>query len=122
MVSRVGIAALASLVACAHAEPTPPETLRKGAPAPAPAFVQASAKCAPAEPHLAVNVPAWRGQLLLAYVVHDDGSLTRIRIARCFPVAFGAPIANVSEPVRRGPVQPRPEKDVTFSVYTPLPE
>ena len=23
------------------------------------------------------------------YVIHDDGSLTKIRIARCFPVAFG---------------------------------
>ncbi len=32
------------------------------------------------------------------YVVHDDGSLTKIRIARCFPVAFGAPVANVSDP------------------------
>jgi hypothetical protein len=32
------------------------------------------------------------------YVVHDDGSLSKIRIARCFPVAFGAPLANVSDP------------------------
>jgi hypothetical protein len=32
------------------------------------------------------------------YVIHDDGSLSKIRIARCFPVAFGAPIANVSDP------------------------
>ena len=32
------------------------------------------------------------------YVIHDDGSLRKIRIARCFPVAFGAPIANVSDP------------------------
>ena len=32
------------------------------------------------------------------YVVHDDGSLTKIRIARCFPVAFGAPLASVSDP------------------------
>jgi hypothetical protein len=32
------------------------------------------------------------------YVIHDDGSLSRILVARCFPVAFGAPIANVSDP------------------------
>jgi hypothetical protein len=32
------------------------------------------------------------------YVVHDDGSLSKILIARCFPVAFGAPVANVSDP------------------------
>jgi hypothetical protein len=32
------------------------------------------------------------------YVVHDDGSLSKIRIARCFPVKFGAPFANVSDP------------------------
>jgi hypothetical protein len=32
------------------------------------------------------------------YVVHDDGSLSKILIARCFPVAVGAPIANVSDP------------------------
>jgi hypothetical protein len=32
------------------------------------------------------------------YVPHSDGSLTKIQIARCFPVAFGAPVANVSDP------------------------
>ena len=32
------------------------------------------------------------------YVIHDDGGLSRILIARCFPVAVGAPIANVSDP------------------------
>ena len=32
------------------------------------------------------------------YVIHDDGSLSKIRIARCFPVAFGPPVANVSDP------------------------
>jgi hypothetical protein len=32
------------------------------------------------------------------YVIHDDGSLSKIRIARCFPVAFGAPLPNVSDP------------------------
>ena len=32
------------------------------------------------------------------YVVHDDGSLSKIRIARCFPVAFGPPLPNVSDP------------------------
>jgi hypothetical protein len=32
------------------------------------------------------------------YVIHDDGGLSRILIARCFPVAFGAPVANVSDP------------------------
>ena len=29
------------------------------------------------------------------YVIHDDGSLSKIRIARCFPVPFGLPIPNV---------------------------
>jgi hypothetical protein len=32
------------------------------------------------------------------YVIHDDGSLSKIQIARCFPVVFGAPVANVSDP------------------------
>lgn len=32
------------------------------------------------------------------YVIHDDGSLSKILIARCFPVAFGAPVPNVSDP------------------------
>jgi len=32
------------------------------------------------------------------YVIHDDGSLSKIRIARCFPVAFGAPLPNISDP------------------------
>jgi hypothetical protein len=32
------------------------------------------------------------------YVIHDDGSLSKIRIARCFPVAFGPPLADVSDP------------------------
>ncbi len=32
------------------------------------------------------------------YVIHDDGSLSKILIARCFPVAFGPPVANVSDP------------------------
>jgi hypothetical protein len=32
------------------------------------------------------------------YVVHDDGSLSKIRIARCFPVPFGPPLANISDP------------------------
>ena len=32
------------------------------------------------------------------YVVHDDALLNRILISRCFPVAFGAPVANVSDP------------------------
>jgi hypothetical protein len=31
------------------------------------------------------------------YVAHSDGSLTKIQIARCFPVAFGAPVPNVSD-------------------------
>jgi TonB family protein len=80
MVSRVGLAALASTLACAHAEAPPPETALKGASAsaPAPAFVQASAKCAPAEPRLGLNAPAWRGQLLVAYVVREDGKVTDV--------------------------------------------
>jgi hypothetical protein len=32
------------------------------------------------------------------YVIHDDGSLSKIRIARCFPVPFGPPLPNVSDP------------------------
>ena len=32
------------------------------------------------------------------YVVHDDGSLSKIRIGRCFPVAFGPPLPNISDP------------------------
>jgi hypothetical protein len=32
------------------------------------------------------------------FVIHDDGSLSKILIARCFPVAFGPPVANVSDP------------------------
>ena len=32
------------------------------------------------------------------YVIHDNLALNQIRIARCFPVAFGAPVANVSDP------------------------
>jgi hypothetical protein len=32
------------------------------------------------------------------YVPHTDGSLTKIQLARCFPVAFGAPVTNVSHP------------------------
>ena len=32
------------------------------------------------------------------FVIHDDGSLSKILIARCFPVAFGPPLANVSDP------------------------
>ncbi|MFL5290276.1 MAG: energy transducer TonB [Myxococcales bacterium] len=78
MVSRVGLAALASTLACAHAEAQPPETVLKGASAPAPSFIQASAKCAPTEPRLGLNAPPWRGQLLLAYVVHEDGKVTDV--------------------------------------------
>ncbi|HZI32474.1 MAG TPA: hypothetical protein VFF11_09030, partial [Candidatus Binatia bacterium] len=32
------------------------------------------------------------------YVIHDNTALNQIRIGRCFPVAFGAPAANVSDP------------------------
>src|SRR5437870_5368423 len=32
------------------------------------------------------------------YVIHDDASFSQILIGRCFPVAFGAPLANVSDP------------------------
>jgi hypothetical protein len=32
------------------------------------------------------------------FVVHDDALLNRILIGRCFPVAFGPPIPNVSDP------------------------
>jgi len=32
------------------------------------------------------------------YVIHDDATLTKIAIGRCFPVPFGAPVPNVSDP------------------------
>src|SRR5437868_8205811 len=32
------------------------------------------------------------------FVIHDDALLNRILIGRCFPVAFGPPIPNASDP------------------------
>jgi hypothetical protein len=32
------------------------------------------------------------------YVIHDDATFSKIAIGRCFPVAFGPPLANVSDP------------------------
>src|SRR5438045_8213412 len=32
------------------------------------------------------------------YVIHDDATFSKIAIGRCFPVAFGAPVPNVSDP------------------------
>src|SRR5215831_19026956 len=32
------------------------------------------------------------------FVIHDNAALDQIQIGRCFPVAFGPPIANVSDP------------------------
>jgi hypothetical protein len=32
------------------------------------------------------------------FVVHDNAALNKISLGRCFPVAFGAPVANVSDP------------------------
>jgi hypothetical protein len=32
------------------------------------------------------------------YVIHDDATFSKIAIGRCFPVAFGAPVSNVSDP------------------------
>src|SRR2546423_1366801 len=32
------------------------------------------------------------------YVIHDDAALHQIQIGRCFPVAFGPPVPNVSDP------------------------
>ncbi|HEY2614988.1 MAG TPA: hypothetical protein VGI42_04715, partial [Chthoniobacterales bacterium] len=32
------------------------------------------------------------------FVLHDNAALNQIRIGRCFPVAFGPPVANVSDP------------------------
>ena len=32
------------------------------------------------------------------YVIHDDATFSKIAIGRCFPVAFGAAVANVSDP------------------------
>jgi hypothetical protein len=32
------------------------------------------------------------------FVIHDNAQLNKILVGRCFPVAFGAPMANVSDP------------------------
>ena len=32
------------------------------------------------------------------FVIHDNAELNKILVGRCFPVAFGAPVANVSDP------------------------
>ena len=32
------------------------------------------------------------------YVIHDDATFSKIAMGRCFPVTFGAPVANVSDP------------------------
>src|SRR5919201_1752592 len=32
------------------------------------------------------------------YVIHDDATFSKIAIGRCFPVLFGAPVPNVSDP------------------------
>lgn len=32
------------------------------------------------------------------FVIHDDSLFSKIKIGRCFPVAFGPPVANVSDP------------------------
>ncbi|MFY9550981.1 MAG: hypothetical protein WAU32_07510 [Thermoanaerobaculia bacterium] len=32
------------------------------------------------------------------YVIHDDATFSRILIGRCFPVLFGVPLANMSDP------------------------
>lgn len=32
------------------------------------------------------------------YVIHDDATFSNIAIGRCFPVAFGAPVPNLSDP------------------------
>lgn len=32
------------------------------------------------------------------YVIHDNATFDDIAVARCFPVAFGPPVANVSDP------------------------
>jgi hypothetical protein len=38
------------------------------------------------------------GPVKHVYVVHDNAFFNRILIGRCFPVAFGLPVANVSDP------------------------
>ncbi len=45
-----------------------------------------------------VTAPTTPDAVKHVYVIHDDGSLSKILIARCFPVAFGPPIPNVSDP------------------------
>lgn len=32
------------------------------------------------------------------FVIHDDAAFQQIQIGRCFPVAFGPPVPNVSDP------------------------
>jgi hypothetical protein len=32
------------------------------------------------------------------FVIHDNAALNKISLGRCFPVAFGAPVANMSDP------------------------
>jgi hypothetical protein len=32
------------------------------------------------------------------FVIHDNAALNKISLGRCFPVAFGAPVSNVSDP------------------------
>jgi len=66
--------ALLCTVACAHAEPAP-EPVRQ----PHAGFVQAAATCAPSEPQTAADDAAWRGLVLLDYVVHENGAITDVR-------------------------------------------
>ncbi len=45
--------------------------------------------------HQPATLPTARRHI---YVVHDDASFSKIAVGRCFTVAFGPPVANVSDP------------------------
>src|SRR5438477_609078 len=49
----------------------------------------------PISPGVYATLPA---PLKHIFVIHDNVELNKILIGRCFPVAFGAPVANVSDP------------------------
>jgi hypothetical protein len=44
------------------------------------------------------NTPALPAAVKHIYVIHDNATFNKILMGRCFPVAFGAPVANVSDP------------------------
>ena len=47
---------------------------------------------------LAIPGPTTVPAVKHVYVIHDDATFSKIAMGRCFPVAFGPPIPNVSDP------------------------